>query len=377
MSIIPDWAPNLHPLVVHFPIALLFIAALMDTIGLMFKNEPMWRNSAFLLYVLGTLGAVGAFYAGKAAGDSVFLATEANALLTDHADMAKYTVYFFGGYALLRIIFFFAKMETRTGIRAIMYFLGIGGLALVWATADRGGQLVFKYGVGVAAVGDVSVEPTDMTDESGTSAPQNNDKGGWSWKPTKAAAWIPSVSTYGTEGAVTTSMQDGGSYGDVLALTSGDGSPVMFTFDYAMQSVQLDSRLNLDGFTGSVMFVHHVIDAQNYSFVSVSNEEMKIGRSENGDLYLLDSKPFSPTGWQSYRMVSDQTHFRAYADQKLIVHGHGDDPGSGFVGIRLNGTGTVLLDFVQTVSLRGEGMDGTTESTPATPAAADTTAHKH
>jgi len=376
MSILPDWAPNLHPLIVHFPIALLFIAALLDTIGLMFKGEPIWKNSAFLLYILGTLAAVAAFFAGKQAADSVFLATEANALLTDHADMAHYLVYFFGGYAVLRAIFFFSKLETRPGIRAIMYFLGIGGLVLVWATADRGAQLVFKHGVGVAAVGSVSVDLSTLVDSSGTSAPQKNENGGWSWKPTRAAAWMPSVTTYGTEAALTTSMRDDGSSGDVLGLTA-NGEPVMFTFDVPMQSLQMDSRLNLDEFSGSVMLVHHVIDSQNYQFVSISHEEMKIGRSENGDLYLLDNQPFSPKGWNAYRVVSDLTHFRAYADQKLVTHGHGDDPGSGFVGIRLNGTGTVLLDFVQTVSLRGEGKVLSEETSHDEPAAADSTAHKH
>jgi uncharacterized membrane protein len=397
MSILPDWAPNVHPLIVHFPIALLFVAALVDTIGLAFKGESMWKNTAFLLYMFGTLAAVAAFFAGKQAADSVFLATEANAVLTNHANMAHYLVYFFGGYTVLRTIFFFSNLEGRTGIRAVMYLLGVGGLVLVWSTADRGAELVFKYGVGVAAVGEAGTEVLPTSGSSETSAPLNNQKGGWTWKPTRAAAWKSSLSTYGTDGGLNTSIQDGGEYGDVLALTT-TGDPTILTFDFPMQTVQMDARLNLDGFTGSIMFVHHVVDAENYNFVSVSHEEMKIGRSENGDMYLLESKPFSPNGWNSYRVVADQTHFRAYADQLLVTHGHGDDPGSGWVGIRLNGTGTVLLDFVQTVSLRGEGMtEGmgepqTDKETPSatgaaaaakTPAdsgasaAADSTVHDH
>ena len=130
----------------------------------------------------------------------------------------------------------------------------------------------------------------------------------------------------------------------------------MLTYDFPMQTLQLDAALNLDGFDGTVMFVHHVIDEKNYHFMSVSKTEMKLGKSENGDLFLMDSKPFSPNGWMSYRVVADQTHFRSYADQDLITHGHGDDRGSGVVGIRLNGSGTVLVDYIQTVSLRGEGL---------------------
>ena len=355
MSIIPEWAPNVHPLIVHFPIALLFVAALLDTIGLFLKNQDLWKTSALLLYVLGALAAVAALFSGKQAGDSVFLATEANALLTNHADMAHYLVYFFGGYAALRLVFFFTKLNERSGIRFVMYVLGLGGLVLVWATADRGAQMVFKYGVGVSAVSSFEPMISVSTDSTNTSAPLQNGQGGWAWKPTKVAAWRASMTEYTGSESLNTSIQDGGERGDVLGLTTS-GEPVMVTFDFPMQTLQLDAALNLDKFDGTVMFVHHVIDEQNYHFMSVSGTEMKLGRSENGDLYLMDSKPYSPKGWASYRVVVDQTHFRSYADEALVVHGHGDDPGSGVVGIRLNGTGTVLLDFMQTVSLRGEGM---------------------
>ena len=84
---------------------------------------------------------------------------------------------------------------------------------------------------------------------------------------------------------------------------------------------------------------------------------MRQGKSENGDLILMADESYTPSGWHSYRAVADQTHFRGYSDQVLVVHGHGNDPGTGPVGVRLNGTGTVLIDFVQTASLRGEGRD--------------------
>ena len=355
MSIIPEWAPNVHPLIVHFPIALLFVAALLDTIGLFLKSQDTWKTSALVLYVLGALAAVAALFSGKQAADSVFLATEANALLTNHADMAHYVVYFFGGFALLRLIFFFTKLNERSGIRFVMYVLGLGGLVLVWATADRGAQMVFKYGVGVEAVDAGGSMIQLSTDSSATSAPISNGEGGWAWKPTRVSAWISEMTLYGDAAVPTTSIQDGGEHGDVLGLSTS-GEPMMMTFDFPMQTLQMDTALNMDDFDGTVMFVHHVIDDKNYHFTSISKTEMKLGKSENGDLFLMDSKPFSPKGWTSYRVVVDQTHFRSYADQQLISHGHGDDPGSGVVGLRLNGSGTVLLDYMQTVSLRGEGM---------------------
>ena len=53
MNIAPDWAPNIHPLVVHFPIALLFTAAAVDAVGWVLRcNRPL-RRLATVLYVIG------------------------------------------------------------------------------------------------------------------------------------------------------------------------------------------------------------------------------------------------------------------------------------------------------------------------------------
>jgi uncharacterized membrane protein len=358
MPFVPEWAPNVHPLIIHFPIALLFTAALFDTIGMILKKLPFWKNAATVLYILGALAALLALLTGEAAGDSVFLPTAANVLLTEHSDLAHYVVYFFGAFAVIRIAFFLLKLEDKMMFRSILYIIGLGGLVLLWSTADHGARMVFEYGVGVQAVDNTGVHVPAVSDSTQSSAPAHNSEGGLTWKPTRASAWHDAVTFFGDESGFMSSMRDGAERGDVLAL-SAQGNPIMFTFDRPMTTMQLDGALNLDDFEGTVMFVHHVIDNNNYHFTSISKVAMKQGRSENGDLYLMDDKPYAPTGWSSYRVVADQTHFRAYADQKLIVHGHGDDPGSGKVGLRLNGKGTVLLDFVQTVSLRGEGMGET------------------
>lgn len=353
MPFLPEWAPNVHPMIIHFPIALLFTAAFIDTISMVLKKQGFWLTTAHFLYALGALGTLAAWFSGKQAGDSVFLPTDANALLTEHSDLGHYTLYFFVIFAVLRAVLFVTKLDSRTFIRAGVYVLGLGGLVLLLETADHGAEMVYKYGVGVQAVEHATPTVPVLTDSTGTSAPEPNAEGGWSWKPTKTAAWKTAMTFYSDDDALVTSIRNGGERGDVLGL-SMHGDPVMFTFDQVMMTMQLDAVLNLDDFEGTVMLVHHVIDENNYHFTSISNTEMKLGFSERSDLYLFDSEPFKPSGWHAIRVVADQTHFRSYSDQKLVVHGHGDDPGSGFVGMRFNGTGTVLLDFVQTVSLRGE-----------------------
>jgi hypothetical protein len=157
----------------------------------------------------------------------------------------------------------------------------------------------------------------------------------------------------GTADFTRTSMVDGGDHGDVLALTT-DGDPAMFVYNRLLADLQMDVALNLDGFDGVVMLVYSVVDADNYRFTAVGNGQMRIGRSENGDLYMLDTKDFTPTGWITYRVVASGDHFRSYADEALVTHGHGPAATPGPSGLRLNGKGTVLLDFMSVQPLGAE-----------------------
>ena len=63
---VPDWAPNVHPLVVHFPVALLAVAAFVDAVALAVRRRHPWvRASAVGLYALGALGTAAAFLTGR------------------------------------------------------------------------------------------------------------------------------------------------------------------------------------------------------------------------------------------------------------------------------------------------------------------------
>lgn len=54
---------NIHPLLVHFPIALLNAFVLMELLGLLLKKDEMRMAASWMLY-LGTAGAAAAVTAG-------------------------------------------------------------------------------------------------------------------------------------------------------------------------------------------------------------------------------------------------------------------------------------------------------------------------
>ena len=149
MSLVPVWAPNIHPLLVHFPIALLSAAAAVDVVAWVFGRHRLLRNVATLLYVLGTAGAVAAYVTGRAASQAIWLPGMAHAVVSEHWDWAWRTVWFFGVVSVARLVLL---RPSRSGpgpaVVAVLALVGLLGFGLLFETSDRGGRLVYQHGVG-------------------------------------------------------------------------------------------------------------------------------------------------------------------------------------------------------------------------------------
>ena len=157
MFSLPEWAPGVHPLIIHFPIALLSIAVLFDLVALLApRKKDVIRAFAVTLFALGAVAALAAFFTGRAAADAVEVPAAAQTLLTDHADWAERTVWFFGLFALARLAMLWFERKGRLpagqALHILAFVIGAGGIFLLFQTGDRGAQMVFKYGVGVQAV---------------------------------------------------------------------------------------------------------------------------------------------------------------------------------------------------------------------------------
>ena len=149
MNLIPDWAPNIHPLLVHFPIALLSAAALVDAAGWAFRRSKPLRQVATLLYVLGTAGAIAAYVTGRAASQTVWLPGMAQAVVGEHWTWALRTVWFFAIVTVLRLVLLRpSRHHTSPATIAAFALVGLVGIGLLVETGDRGGRLVYQYGVG-------------------------------------------------------------------------------------------------------------------------------------------------------------------------------------------------------------------------------------
>lgn len=148
MALLPSWAPNLHPLVIHFPIALIIVAAFADLIDTL-VGRPKWlASAATMLFVLGSMGAVVACLTGQQALDTVLMPGMAHPIVQAHRTWAIATTVYFSVLTLIRMGAAFRGPLARR-YRFVLLLAALVGVVGLQQTAERGGRLVYEQGVGV------------------------------------------------------------------------------------------------------------------------------------------------------------------------------------------------------------------------------------
>jgi uncharacterized membrane protein len=148
MNFIPQWAPNVHPMLVHFPIAIFFFAVLMDFLNF-FLPERWWNERGTMItYVIGVISVVVVYFSGMRAESTIHhLSGLAQHAVDQHQIWALRTLWFFVLYTLVRLYLFFTQKVQRQRWHLIMLLISLGGLFLLYKTGEKGGKLVYKYRV--------------------------------------------------------------------------------------------------------------------------------------------------------------------------------------------------------------------------------------
>jgi uncharacterized membrane protein len=154
-SAITDWG-SLHPLVIHFPIVLLFIAPFFILAGQRFQKylKPFYISS-FILMSAGTLFIFMATSTGNYAAEPLDLSKEAVATLTNHIELAEqarliFTILtlIFAGYLLTftaRGKRLHPKMHLWANIIYVVFYFY--SFILIINAAHHGGKLVHDHGI--------------------------------------------------------------------------------------------------------------------------------------------------------------------------------------------------------------------------------------
>ncbi|WP_192248569.1 DUF2231 domain-containing protein [Mesorhizobium silamurunense] len=149
---------HIHPILVHFPIVLMYALVVIDLAALANRNAVTTRSgvgtiSSFAAVAAG-LFAVGTWFFGGMALDHAEAAGFSSEIAEIHEGLGEISALAFLGWGLLRLVLWVRNRELGTLALAIPA-IEIAGAALVTATGYYGGQLVYDLGVNVtkAAVG--------------------------------------------------------------------------------------------------------------------------------------------------------------------------------------------------------------------------------
>jgi len=133
---------HLHPMLVHFPIALVAIGFLAEFAFLLFKKEVCLTKIGFYLLVIGTLTACATWLSGDLFTSE--MSGAAGEIRETHELLATITVVLLIATLVLRSALLFKKSEN-TKLKTLAFVLyGLAALS-VSATGFFGGTLVYNY----------------------------------------------------------------------------------------------------------------------------------------------------------------------------------------------------------------------------------------
>ncbi len=141
---------NIHPLFVHFPLALLPAAVLLDILGARWGKESL-RSGGWWCRVLGTAGAIGAAITGLLAGRSVPHPEAVHSIMETHETLGLSTLGIFLALLIWRSLNKNFLPQHRA--LALAYFvIALAGVTVMFFGARLGGEMVYEHGVGGSAV---------------------------------------------------------------------------------------------------------------------------------------------------------------------------------------------------------------------------------
>jgi uncharacterized membrane protein len=138
---------HIHPMIVHFPIALLIVGFLLEAVDLILKKKYL-SDAAFLLLIFGAIGAVAAVISGSYAAGGIEEAGPLKHAVETHEGAAELAMWLTIVAAGVRLSLVFAKKYVGAFRIIFLVFFFVAVLAVARA-GYYGGELVFKHAAGV------------------------------------------------------------------------------------------------------------------------------------------------------------------------------------------------------------------------------------
>lgn len=130
----------LHPLLVHFPIALLILGGAVQILAL-WKREPFEKIATFLL-VIGFISGLVTYFTGDSGVRFArqYLTSNVRSMVRPHETFAQLSLFTF---ALLLLVKFVPKLRLSKIFIPAIVILSLTGATLVGITGHYGGKIVY------------------------------------------------------------------------------------------------------------------------------------------------------------------------------------------------------------------------------------------
>ncbi len=350
--------PNVHPALVHFPIALLPVALLLDLLSLRLHTQREWLDrAASLLYIASAVGAIVAFWTGRFAAEGLpLLELHVQLHVNEHSDAARAAAWLVSLVALARLAVTVRDTKFRRKVlRLSLAAVALAGIALVYRTADLGGGLVYQHGVGVAESDDHGGERTELaaeTDATGDAGSEAADRlvkgrdGSLVWSPhplDKEALGAVLTPAPGTGASAVSWIQP--EYGAEGLSLSVDGEALLLV-PGAFGDVKVEAELDASDFEGELGLAHHVVSGSRAGLLTLSFPEGEIAlvsRDGEKSRRLARATRAAPSSPFRLTVTAAGRHFYGFLDDERVVHGHEPPVTDGGCGLLLRGQGTVRI----------------------------------
>lgn len=136
----------IHPMVVHFPIALLITSVAFDFLAMRWRHKS-FQDAGFYTLIAGLLGAAVAVLTGAMAEEVAEDKGIPESVLEIHEALGYATLLFFIGLLALRLLM---RWKLIKEIPALYLAMGVAGIMILSAAGYFGGSLVYDFGAGVS-----------------------------------------------------------------------------------------------------------------------------------------------------------------------------------------------------------------------------------
>ena len=137
-----DLPIHLHPMVVHFPIALFIVALVFEIISMLSKNKT-FHKSAIYMFVTATLVTPFVVQTGIWEVEKLGLN---HPILDKHS---QYALWLMWSTLISLPVLWFLNQRFKKYFRVLFIIFLISSAILVSLTGDKGGIMVYEYGVGI------------------------------------------------------------------------------------------------------------------------------------------------------------------------------------------------------------------------------------